>query len=183
MANVNRVISLRLLGAQQRIADARTRAASETEQGEIVEKVIIVAAAALIAIAAMAAIAAAVDLKIGGTQPLIDMPMRRRPSLSFVDRAGCGARRRGREDGEVGSSTVEFVICSVVMVSLLLVDHAVRAVLPSSSRRHDRGPTWRRSGAGRRRFNERRNCRGERVPRPSRIEPREPVGRRHPLND
>ena len=40
--------------------------AAESERGEIVEKVIIVAAAAAIAIAAMAAIAAAVDLKVAG---------------------------------------------------------------------------------------------------------------------
>ncbi|MGE3449525.1 MAG: hypothetical protein AB7H92_18310 [Microbacteriaceae bacterium] len=50
------------------VADARTRARDEAEQGEIVEKVIIVAAAAAIAIAAMAAIALAVDIKVGSIQ-------------------------------------------------------------------------------------------------------------------
>ena len=51
---------------QAAFIEARNRAAEESERGELVEKVIIVAAAAAIAIAAMAAIAAAVDLKIGG---------------------------------------------------------------------------------------------------------------------
>ncbi len=51
-----------------RASEARTRASEETDRGEIVEKVIIVAAAAGIAIAAMAAIALAVDIKIGGLQ-------------------------------------------------------------------------------------------------------------------
>lgn len=49
-------------------AEARERARTEADHGEVVEKVIIVAAAAAIAIAAMAAIAAAVDVKIGGLQ-------------------------------------------------------------------------------------------------------------------
>jgi hypothetical protein len=51
--------------AQHRVAIARQRARDEGEQGEIVEKVIIVAAAAAIAIAAMAAIALAVTGKLG----------------------------------------------------------------------------------------------------------------------
>jgi hypothetical protein len=51
--------------AQQRVNLARQRAHDESEQGEIVEKVIIVAAAAGIAIAAMAAIALAVTGKLG----------------------------------------------------------------------------------------------------------------------
>ena len=49
-------------------AEARERARTEADRGEVVEKVIIVAAAAAIAIAAMAAIAAAVDVKVGGLQ-------------------------------------------------------------------------------------------------------------------
>lgn len=53
---------------QATLIEARARALEESERGEVVEKVIIVAAAAAIAIAAMAAIAAAVDLKIGGLQ-------------------------------------------------------------------------------------------------------------------
>jgi hypothetical protein len=52
--------------AQRRVDLARQRARDESEQGEIVEKVIIVAAAAGIAIAAMAAIALAVSGKLGG---------------------------------------------------------------------------------------------------------------------
>ncbi len=52
--------------AQRRVDLARQRAHDESEQGEIVEKVIIVAAAAGIAIAAMAAIALAVTGKLGG---------------------------------------------------------------------------------------------------------------------
>jgi hypothetical protein len=52
--------------AQQRVDLARQRARDESEQGEIVEKVIIVAAAAGIAIAVMAAIALAVTGKLGG---------------------------------------------------------------------------------------------------------------------
>jgi hypothetical protein len=51
--------------AQQRVNLARQRAHDDSEQGEIVEKVIIVAAAAGIAIAAMAAIALAVTGKLG----------------------------------------------------------------------------------------------------------------------
>ena len=51
--------------AQRRVALARQRAHNESEQGEIVEKVIIVAAAAAIAIAAMGAIALAVTGKLG----------------------------------------------------------------------------------------------------------------------
>jgi hypothetical protein len=51
--------------AQQRVDLAHQRARDESEQGEIVEKVIIVAAAAGIAIAAMAAIALAVTGKLG----------------------------------------------------------------------------------------------------------------------
>jgi hypothetical protein len=51
--------------AQRRVDIARQRAHDESEQGEIVEKVIIVAAAAAIAIAAMAAIALAVTGKLG----------------------------------------------------------------------------------------------------------------------
>jgi hypothetical protein len=51
--------------AQLRVDLARQRARDESEQGEIVEKVIIVAAAAGIAIAAMAAIALAVTGKLG----------------------------------------------------------------------------------------------------------------------
>ena len=54
------------LGARQRLDDVRERANAEAEQGEIVEKVIIVAAAAAIAIAAMAAISLAVTGKIAG---------------------------------------------------------------------------------------------------------------------
>ena len=54
------------LAARHRIEEARQRATAENEQGEIVEKVIIVAAAAAIAIAAMAAIALAVSGKLGG---------------------------------------------------------------------------------------------------------------------
>ena len=53
---------------QATLIEARALAIEESERGEIVEKVIIVAAAAAIAIGAMAAIAAAVDLKIGGLQ-------------------------------------------------------------------------------------------------------------------
>jgi hypothetical protein len=49
-------------------AEARARAVEEPDQGEVVEKVIIVAAAAAIAIAAMAAISAAVNVKVGGLQ-------------------------------------------------------------------------------------------------------------------
>ena len=51
--------------AQQRVDLIRQRAQDESEQGEIVEKVIIVAAAAAIAIGAMAAIALAVTGKLG----------------------------------------------------------------------------------------------------------------------
>lgn len=54
------------IAIRNRVDDARSRAEAESEQGEIVEKVIIVAAVAVIAIAAMAAISAAVDIKIGG---------------------------------------------------------------------------------------------------------------------
>jgi hypothetical protein len=51
--------------AQHRVEIARQRACDESEQGEIIDKVIIVAATAAIAIAAMAAIAAAVNGKLG----------------------------------------------------------------------------------------------------------------------
>ena len=51
--------------AQRRADLLRRRAHDESERGEIVEKVIIVAAAAGIAIAAMAAIALAVTGKLG----------------------------------------------------------------------------------------------------------------------
>ena len=54
------------IGARQRLDDVRERANAEAEQGEIVEKVIIVAAAAAIAIAAMAAISLAVTGKLAG---------------------------------------------------------------------------------------------------------------------
>lgn len=47
-----------------RIAELRTRAEVESERGDIVEKVIIVAGVALITIAAVAAIKALVDGKI-----------------------------------------------------------------------------------------------------------------------
>jgi hypothetical protein len=50
---------------QHRVEIARQRARDESEQGEIIDKVIIVAATAAIAIAAMAAIAAAVNGKLG----------------------------------------------------------------------------------------------------------------------
>jgi hypothetical protein len=50
---------------QNRVEIARQRARNESEQGEIIDKVIIVAATAAIAIAAMAAIAVAVNGKLG----------------------------------------------------------------------------------------------------------------------
>ncbi len=53
---------------QATLLEVRDRAREDSERGEIVEKVIIVAAAAAIAIAAMAAIAAAVDIKIGSLE-------------------------------------------------------------------------------------------------------------------
>lgn len=64
MSQINRII----LAVNGRVADLRARADEESEQGEIVEKVIIVAAVAGMAIAAMAAIKALVDIKIGGIQ-------------------------------------------------------------------------------------------------------------------
>ena len=51
---------------QQRVDLARQRARDESEQGEIVEKVIIVAAVAAMAIGAMAAISLLVTGKIAG---------------------------------------------------------------------------------------------------------------------
>lgn len=46
--------------------------------------------------------------------------MRRRPVLALLT-ARVRARRRARDDDDVGSSTVEFVICAVLMITLLLV--------------------------------------------------------------
>ena len=54
-----------VVAAQTRFGDLRVRAEAESEQGEIVEKVIIVAAVAAMSIAAMAAIALAVSGKLG----------------------------------------------------------------------------------------------------------------------
>lgn len=64
MSTINRIIVV----TTGRIAELRLRAEAESEQGDVVEKVIIVAAVALMAIAAMAAIKALVDGKIAGIQ-------------------------------------------------------------------------------------------------------------------
>ena len=64
MNTINRMI----VAANGRIADLRDRAEAESEQGDVIEKVIIVAAVAVMAIAAMAAIKALVDIKIGSIQ-------------------------------------------------------------------------------------------------------------------
>jgi hypothetical protein len=53
------------ISVRNRAAELRERAAAESEQGSIVETVIIVAATAAIAIATMAAIALAVSGKLG----------------------------------------------------------------------------------------------------------------------
>ena len=64
MNQINRMI----VAVNGRVAELRTRADEEAEQGELIEKVIIVAAVAAMAIAAMAAIKALVDIKIAGIQ-------------------------------------------------------------------------------------------------------------------
>lgn len=62
MSHLNRLA----VAAQSRYGDLRARAEAESEQGEIVEKVIIVAAVAAMAIGAMAAISLLVTGKIAG---------------------------------------------------------------------------------------------------------------------
>lgn len=62
MNHINRA----LVAVHGRIDDLRARAEAEAEQGDVVEKVIIVAAVAAMAIAAMLAIRALVDGKIAG---------------------------------------------------------------------------------------------------------------------
>ena len=62
MSHLNRLA----VAVQSRIGDLRARAEAESEQGEIVEKVIIVAAVAAMAIGAMAAISLLVTGKIAG---------------------------------------------------------------------------------------------------------------------
>jgi hypothetical protein len=54
------------ISVRNRVAELRERAHAESEQGDIIDKVIIVAATAGIAIAAMAAISALVDAKVMG---------------------------------------------------------------------------------------------------------------------
>ena len=54
------------VAAHSRFAELRTRAEAESEQGELVEKVIITAGVAIMAIAAMAAISLLVSGKIAG---------------------------------------------------------------------------------------------------------------------
>jgi hypothetical protein len=54
------------VAAHSRFEELRTRAEAESEQGELVEKVIITAGVALMAIAAMAAISLLVSGKIAG---------------------------------------------------------------------------------------------------------------------
>ena len=62
MTHINHLV----LAAHTRFAELRTRAETESEQGELVEKVIITAGVALMAIAAMAAISLLVSGKIAG---------------------------------------------------------------------------------------------------------------------
>jgi hypothetical protein len=64
MSHINRFI----LAVNGRVAELRARADEESEQGEIVEKVIIVAAVVAPATAPPAPIKALVDIKIGGIQ-------------------------------------------------------------------------------------------------------------------
>ena len=62
MSHMNQLI----VAAQTRFGDLRARAEAESEQGDIVEKVIVTAAVAAISIAAMAAISLLVTGKIAG---------------------------------------------------------------------------------------------------------------------
>jgi DNA/RNA endonuclease YhcR with UshA esterase domain len=62
MSHMNHLI----VAAQTRFGDLRARAEAESEQGDIVEKVIVTAAVAAISIAAMAAISLLVTGKIAG---------------------------------------------------------------------------------------------------------------------
>lgn len=62
MTQLNRLA----VAVQGRVAELRSRADEEAEQGEIVEKVIIVAGMAALAIAVIVAITALVNGKLGG---------------------------------------------------------------------------------------------------------------------
>ena len=62
MSHLNRFA----IATQSRFGDLKARAEAESEQGDVVEKVIITAGVALMAIAAMAAISLLVSGKIAG---------------------------------------------------------------------------------------------------------------------